>query len=145
MLCKKLVCSSGVQKLPHVQDSNAVLNNKLKCNSLHCKTSDTLKIYICWPPFSAPHPFLQALFIATAVPCRSRLRWGRACSGINVHGDAAAKAQQHEEARSIGARKHFSQQTTSEAATWSGRDGEHKTVLFRSSLRSYSGSTGCFI
>ena len=58
---QQLVCSSGMQKLPQVQHSNAVWNNKIKCNSLHRETSDILKIYAGWPPFSAPHPFLQGL------------------------------------------------------------------------------------
>lgn len=39
MLCKKLVCSSGRQNPPQVQDSNAVLHNELTRNSLHCRAS----------------------------------------------------------------------------------------------------------
>lgn len=75
MLCKKPVCSSGMQKHPQVQDPNVVLNNKLKCNSLHCETLDILKIYIRWPPLSAPRPFLQALSLRQQCPA------GAACVG----------------------------------------------------------------
>lgn len=120
MLCKKLVCSSGTE-LPQVQSTKAFWNNKLERNSLYCKTSDILNIYICWPQISALHPFSQALAVAgaehtVALTCRAR------------------QLPKHRETQSTGALKPFSQQAPPGAAAWRAR--EHGTVLFRS----YSGT-----
>lgn len=119
MLCKKLVCSSGME-LPQVQRAKFVWNNKLERNSLCCETSDIFNIYICWPQIFALHPFSQALSLAgaqhpVALMCRAR------------------QLPKHGETRSIRAHKPSSQQAPPGAATW--RDREHGAVLFHS----YSG------